>query len=35
MNLALITGLLQETGAENASAQLDPADGRCCVTVWT
>lgn len=33
MNLALVAGLLGQAGAETASAQLDPADGRCCVTV--
>jgi predicted ArsR family transcriptional regulator len=33
MNLALITGLLEQAGDEGASAQLDPADGRCCVTI--
>jgi predicted ArsR family transcriptional regulator len=33
MNLALITGLLEQAGAETASARLDPADGRCCVIV--
>lgn len=33
MNLALITGLLEQAGATTASAQLDPAGGRCCVTM--
>ncbi len=33
MNLALVTGILGELGGQAASAQLDPADGRCCVTV--
>lgn len=31
MNLSLITGLL--TGSDNVSARLDPAPGRCCVTL--
>lgn len=33
MNFALVTSLLQEIGVRTASAQLDSADGRCCVTV--
>jgi predicted ArsR family transcriptional regulator len=33
MNLALINGLLGEAGGPAAAARLDPADGRCCVTV--
>ena len=33
MNLALIAGALRATGAHSASAHLDPAEGRCCVTV--
>jgi len=33
MNLALIAGALHGTGARSASAHLDPAEGRCCVTV--
>jgi predicted ArsR family transcriptional regulator len=33
MNLALISSMLQEAGAQTATARLDPADGRCCVTV--
>ena len=33
MNLALIAGALRATGARSASAHLDPAEGRCCVTV--
>lgn len=35
MNLALVASLLDEVGAGGASAHLDPADGRCCVTVRT
>ena len=33
MNLALIAGALDAAGTGTASAHLDPADGRCCVTV--
>jgi predicted ArsR family transcriptional regulator len=33
MNLALIAGTLDAVGARSASAHLDPAEGRCCVTV--
>jgi predicted ArsR family transcriptional regulator len=33
MNLALISSTLEAAGARNASAHLDPAEGRCCVTV--
>ena len=33
MNLALIAGALDAAGARSASAHLDPAEGRCCVTV--
>jgi predicted ArsR family transcriptional regulator len=33
MNLALIAGALEAAGARTASANLDPAEGRCCVTV--
>ena len=33
MNLALITSALDAAGACTASARLDPAEGRCCVTV--
>lgn len=35
MNLTLVSSLLDEVGARSASARLDPADGRCCVTVRT
>jgi predicted ArsR family transcriptional regulator len=33
MNLALIAGALDAAGTRTASAHLDPAEGRCCVTV--
>lgn len=33
MNFALVTSLMRAIGVHTASAQLDPADGRCCVTV--
>jgi predicted ArsR family transcriptional regulator len=33
MNLALINGMLEEVGGPTAAARLDPAEGRCCVTV--
>jgi predicted ArsR family transcriptional regulator len=33
MNLALIASALDAAGARTASAHLDPAEGRCCVTV--
>jgi hypothetical protein len=33
MNLGLIKGLLAQTSTDTASAQLDPANGRCCVTI--
>ena len=33
MNLALIASALDAAGARGASAHLDPAEGRCCVTV--
>jgi predicted ArsR family transcriptional regulator len=33
MNLALIASALGAAGARTASAHLDPAEGRCCVTV--
>lgn len=33
MNLALVMGVLDEIGVEGATASLDPADDRCCVTV--
>ena len=33
MNLALIASALDAAGARTASAYLDPAEGRCCVTV--
>jgi predicted ArsR family transcriptional regulator len=35
MNLALIAGLLDSLGASGVSARLDPAPGRCCVTLAT
>lgn len=33
MNLALIEGLVEEVGPEKLEASLDPAEGRCCVTL--
>jgi predicted ArsR family transcriptional regulator len=33
LNLALVTGLLEEAGVGTATARLEPADDRCCVTV--
>jgi predicted ArsR family transcriptional regulator len=33
MNLALITSLLDEGGQPGLAARLDPAPGRCCVTI--
>jgi hypothetical protein len=33
MNLALVTGLLDEVGARSATARLDPGDGGCSVAV--
>jgi len=33
MNLALVSGLLDEVGVNPDAARLDPADGRCCVTI--
>lgn len=33
MNLALIRGLLDQLGAPSATAQFNPAEGRCCVRV--
>jgi predicted ArsR family transcriptional regulator len=33
MNLAFVAGLLDEAGVRSATARLDPADDRCCVTV--
>lgn len=33
MNLALVGALLEELGAGASNAQLDPGEGRCCVTV--
>ena len=33
MNLALIASALGAVGVRTASAHLDPAEGRCCVTV--
>jgi predicted ArsR family transcriptional regulator len=35
MNLALVRGLLDEVGVPSANACLEPAEGRCCVTVQT
>jgi predicted ArsR family transcriptional regulator len=32
MNLHLLRGLIGELGA-GAQARLDPAEGRCCVTI--
>jgi predicted ArsR family transcriptional regulator len=33
MNLALVAGLLDSVDASGLSARLDPAPGRCCVTL--
>ncbi|MGH3458878.1 MAG: transcriptional regulator, partial [Aeromicrobium sp.] len=33
MNLALVEGLVDEIGPGNVEAHLDPAAGRCCVTL--
>ena len=33
MNLALVEGLVDEIGPGNVDARLDPAEGRCCVTL--
>lgn len=33
MNVDLITALLDEVGAADLAAKLDPAPGRCCVTL--
>jgi len=33
MNLDLIDGLIDQLGNVNLRAQLDPAPGRCCVTL--
>jgi len=33
MNLALVQALIDESGAVGVTASLDPAPGRCCVTV--
>jgi predicted ArsR family transcriptional regulator len=33
MNLALVSSLLAEVGARSATARLDPACGRCCITI--
>jgi predicted ArsR family transcriptional regulator len=35
MNLALVAGLVDSVGASGVSARLDPAPGRCCVTLVT
>jgi predicted ArsR family transcriptional regulator len=35
MNLALVRGLLDEVGVPTANAELEPAEGRCCVTLQT
>jgi predicted ArsR family transcriptional regulator len=35
MNLALVAGLLDSVEASDVSARLDPAPGRCCVTLVT
>jgi predicted ArsR family transcriptional regulator len=33
MNVALVAGLLHSLGTRKVSARLEPAQGRCCVTV--
>ena len=33
MNLALITAVLDGIGADRLTARLEPAEGRCCVTI--
>jgi hypothetical protein len=33
MNLDLLTAFLAERGCSSIDARLDPADGRCCVTL--
>jgi predicted ArsR family transcriptional regulator len=33
MNLALVTALLDGARADHLAARLEPADGRCCVTI--
>ncbi|TXL56599.1 helix-turn-helix transcriptional regulator [Aeromicrobium terrae] len=33
MNLALVEGVVDGVGADDVDAQLDPADGRCCVVL--
>ena len=33
MNLALVTALLDGARADHLTARLEPADGRCCVTI--
>lgn len=33
MNLALIEGVVDEVGPDQLEAALDPAEGRCCVTL--
>lgn len=33
MNVALVAALLDELGSRKVSANLEPAEGRCCVTV--
>jgi predicted ArsR family transcriptional regulator len=35
MNLALVEGLVDEIGTDDVDARLDPAEGRCCVTLAT
>ena len=35
MNLALVEGLVDEISPGDVDARLDPADGRCCVTLAT
>jgi len=35
MNLAMLTALVDELGDDSFTARLDPAPGRCCVTVGT
>ncbi len=33
MNYEVIAGLLEAVGVSGVSARLDPASGRCCVTL--
>jgi len=33
MNLHVVEGILEGAGAEGVEASLEPAPGRCCVTL--